>query len=115
MAELPEKAVQAAAEAVYQRSIPAYGATCAANAYAEAQDRARVAGEAMVPILAEHIAEQLDAMADYYLETVFPSHSDSRDAISGTAMRHAYRQAAKIAREAFDQFGTEDLQGDDHD
>jgi hypothetical protein len=43
-------------------------------------------------------ARDLLAYAQNYPESVFPPDSDSRDAIGGTAMRHAYRNASDIAR-----------------
>lgn len=49
--------------------------------------------------VAEEIAQALDKYATNYPEQVFPSTSDSRDAIGGTAMRHAYGNAARIARD----------------
>jgi hypothetical protein len=45
------------------------------------------------------IAAHLEDLAANYPEEVFPPGSDSRDAISGTAMRHAYRNAARSVRE----------------
>ena len=47
----------------------------------------------------EQIAAHVEAIADNYPEDVFPSDGTSRDAISGTAMRHAYRNAARSVRE----------------
>jgi hypothetical protein len=46
----------------------------------------------------EDAARDLLAYAQNYPESVFPPDSDSRDAIGGTAMRHAYRNASEIAR-----------------
>lgn len=60
----------------------------------EVRDAARRRGE-----VAEEIAQALNAYAGNYPEDVFPPISDSRDAIGGTAMRHAYTNAAEIARE----------------
>jgi hypothetical protein len=34
---------------------------------------------------------------EWYPEDVFPADSEDRSAIAGTAMRHAYEQAAQIA------------------
>lgn len=48
----------------------------------------------------EQIAAAVEAIADNYPEDVFPSDGTSRDAIGGTAMRHAYRNAARTIREA---------------
>jgi hypothetical protein len=42
-------------------------------------------------------AEDLAAYAENYPESVFPADAVSRDGIAGCAMRHAYRNAAKIA------------------
>ena len=61
---------------------------------------ARAAYDAAAPIIAAHIADLLDDYAGNYPVDVFPPASDSRDAIGGTAMRHAYRNAAAMAREA---------------
>ena len=47
----------------------------------------------------ERIALRMEELAANYPEDVFPPESDSRDAISGTAMRHAYRTAARLIRE----------------
>lgn len=52
--------------------------------------------------LREQIAAQVEAIADNYPEDVFPADSTSCDGISGTAMRHAYRNAARSIREAQD-------------
>lgn len=49
--------------------------------------------------LRERIAAAVEAIAANYPEDVFPPDSDSRDAIGGTAMRHAYRNAARVIRE----------------
>jgi len=46
----------------------------------------------------ERIAAQVDEYAGNYPEDLFPPTSGSRDAISGTAMRHAYRNAARMIR-----------------
>ena len=46
------------------------------------------------------VAAKLRAYADNYPPDVFPPDSDNRDAIAGTAMRHAYLTAARIAEEA---------------
>jgi len=45
------------------------------------------------------IAAAVEGLAENYPEDVFPPGSDVRDAISGTAMRHAYRNAARLIRE----------------
>ena len=47
----------------------------------------------------ESIAADVEALAANYPEKVFPEHGVSRDSISGTAMRHAYRNAARSIRE----------------
>jgi hypothetical protein len=49
--------------------------------------------------LREIIAAHVEAIADNYPEDVFPPDGTSRDAIGGTAMRHAYRNAARSIRE----------------
>ena len=46
----------------------------------------------------ERIAVQVDALAANYPEDVFLPDGTSRDAIGGTAMRHAYRNAAREIR-----------------
>jgi hypothetical protein len=46
------------------------------------------------------VAEQLRAYALNYPAEVFPPDSDVRDAIAGTAMRHAYNNAARLVEEA---------------
>ena len=48
---------------------------------------------------AEAIAAHMDELAANYPESVFPATSDTRDGISGTAMRHAYKTAARLIRE----------------
>ena len=50
----------------------------------------------------ERVAVRMEALAANYPEDVFPPGSDSRDAISGTAMRHAYRNAARTIQEGDD-------------
>ena len=47
----------------------------------------------------ERIAARMDELAENYPEDVFPPDSDVRDAIGGTAMRHAYRNAAREVRD----------------
>ena len=47
----------------------------------------------------ERIAARMDELAANYPEDVFPPDSDVRDGISGTAMRHAYRNAAREIRD----------------
>ncbi len=49
------------------------------------------------------IAEVLEKYAGNYPEDVFPADSDSREAIAGTAMRHAYLNAARLARDEVDR------------
>jgi hypothetical protein len=49
----------------------------------------------------ELIARHVEAIAGKYPEDVFPPDSDVRDAISGTAMRHAYRNAGRVIREGW--------------
>src|SRR5580692_158472 len=55
--------------------------------------------EAAAPLIAaaerEQIAARMDELAANYPEDVFPPDSDVRDGISGTAMRHAYSNAAR--------------------
>lgn len=48
----------------------------------------------------ERIAAYMDRLATNYPESAFPPASDSRDAIGGTAMRHAYLAAARMIRAA---------------
>jgi hypothetical protein len=45
------------------------------------------------------IASHLESLARNYPEDIFPAGSESRDGISGTAMRHAYLNAARSVRE----------------
>lgn len=47
----------------------------------------------------ESIALQMEGLAANYPETVFPASSETRDGISGAAMRHAYQTAARLIRE----------------
>jgi hypothetical protein len=69
---------------------------CRAAVLSAALDAAR-------PVLAaaerERIAARMDALAANYPEDVFPPGSEIRDGIAGTAMRHAYRNAAREIRE----------------
>jgi hypothetical protein len=55
--------------------------------------------EAVAAAERERIAARMDALAANYPEDIFPPDSDVRDAIGGTAMRHAYRNAAREIRE----------------
>ncbi len=55
-------------------------------------------GAAVAAAERERIAGQTEALAANYPEDVFPPDSDVRDAIGGTAMRHAYRNAAREIR-----------------
>jgi len=54
---------------------------------------------AVLTLAREQFAAQVEAIAANYPEDVFPPDSESRDAIGGTAMRHAYRNAARWIRE----------------
>lgn len=56
-------------------------------------------GEAVAAAERERIGAHLEDLAGNYPEDVFPAGSGSRDAISGSAMRHAYRNAARSVRE----------------
>lgn len=58
----------------------------------------RIAG-AVAAAGRERIAARMDEFAANYPEDVFPAGSSTRDGISGTAMRHAYRNAAREIRE----------------
>jgi hypothetical protein len=55
-----------------------------------AAERERAAGQ---------IARHVEQLAASYPEDVFPPGGESRDAISGTAMRHALLNAARSIRE----------------
>ena len=57
------------------------------------------AGQAAADTERESIAARIDEIAANYPESVFPPGSGSRDAISGTAMRHAYQTAARLIRQ----------------
>src|ERR1700722_18112981 len=52
-------------------------------------------GAAVEAAVRERIAAHIEAIAANYPEDVFPTTGISRDAISGAAMRLAYRIAAK--------------------
>jgi hypothetical protein len=67
----------------------------------QALDEAMAA--AVAAVVRERVAVALEDYAANYPEDMFPPGSSSRDAIGGTAMRHAYRNAARIAREAQDR------------
>lgn len=54
--------------------------------------------------VAEEIAKALEAYLPYYSEEFFPADGTSVDCIAAKAMRHAYPNAARIARE----IGSED-------
>jgi len=49
--------------------------------------------------VAEEIAVALEAYLGYYPEDIFPPDGTSWDCIGAAAMRHAYPNAARIARE----------------
>jgi hypothetical protein len=59
-------------------------------------------GAAVAAAERERLAARMDELAANYPDDVFPPHSSSRDGISGTAMRHAYRNAAREIRETPD-------------
>ena len=54
---------------------------------------------AVAEVVRERIAVALEDYAANYPEEMFPPDGTSRDSIGGTAMRHAYRNAARIARD----------------
>ena len=56
-------------------------------------------GAAVAAAERERIAALMDELAAYYPESVWPPDSDVRDSIGATAMRHAYRNAARSIRE----------------
>jgi hypothetical protein len=56
-------------------------------------------GAAVAAAERERIAALMDELAAYYPESVWPPDSDVRDSIGATAMRHAYRNAARAIRE----------------
>jgi len=62
-------------------------------------ERARKIAGAVAAAEQERIARQIDSFAANYPEDVFTAEGTSRDAIGGTAMRHAYRNAARSIRE----------------
>jgi hypothetical protein len=62
-------------------------------------DPAEDAYQAGIKAERERIVAHLESLAANYPEDVFPAGSDSRDAVSGCAMRHAYRNAARSVRE----------------
>jgi hypothetical protein len=69
----------------------------------DSMEQVMIVADAVLPLIAagerERIAAQIEAYAANYPEDVFPPGSDSRDAIGGTAMRHAYSNAARMIRE----------------
>ena len=95
MPDIPESATLAAAEALQLHEH--------AGERDPWRERAHVVLKAAAPALAEavreRIARHVEAIGANYPEEIFPPGSDSRDAISGTAMRHAYRNAARSIRE----------------
>jgi hypothetical protein len=63
-------------------------------------DTSRTAGEGLTEAeVREQTALLMEEMAAHYPVSVFPPDSEVRDGIAGTAMRHAYVLAARIARE----------------
>lgn len=60
-------------------------------------------GAAVAAAERERLAARMDDLAAYYPESVWPPDSDVRDSIGATAMRHAYRNAAREIREAGDE------------
>ena len=101
---VPAGAVTAAllADAGYARKPPRPAVWQAVSS-----ERARVMLEAAAPLIGaavaaaerERIAARMDELAAYYPESVWPPDSDVRDSIGATAMRHAYRNAAREIRE----------------
>jgi hypothetical protein len=98
------KAARAAAEAAAPHILAGFSERTAGmaealkNAEAIIGERDRQLAEARAQER-ERIARHLDALAANYPEDVFPPGAESRDGISGTAMRHAYRNAARSVRE----------------
>ena len=66
----------------------------------EQQETDMRTGEAVAAAERARIAARMDELAANYPVDVFPPDSDVRDGISGTAMRHAYSNAAREIREA---------------
>ena len=75
--------------------------------WADRDPRLKELDEAMAAAVAEVVRERIAvALEDYagnYPEDIWPPDGTSRDSIGGTAMRHAYRNAARIARETQDR------------
>ena len=96
----PEAAVTAAAVAIHDADCP--DTKCSGAALGHATRLARVALEAAAPHIREQIASRMEVLAANYPADVFSPEGTSRDAISGAAMRHAYRNAARDIRERGD-------------
>lgn len=47
----------------------------------------------------DHVARELESLAGNYPESAFPADAESRDGVSGAAMRHAYLTALKLVRD----------------
>ena len=98
---VPDEAVAAAllADVDYARKPPRPAVWQSVSS-----ERARAMLEAAAPLIAAaeraRLAARMDDLAAYYPESVWPPDSDVRDSIGATAMRHAYRNAAREIREA---------------
>ena len=90
-------------EAIEAAAIELWGKVVPDVRLADVRQTAEAAVRAAAPIIErvarEQIADQLFAYSANYPEDVFPASSDVRDAIAGTAMRHAYVYASRMARE----------------
>lgn len=100
--EAAAEAFHAVAGVIHQRHCRHSAGQCSGATNSESSLATAVI-EAAAPHLAaaerERIAAQMDAYAGNYPEDTFPPDGISRDAIGGTAMRHAYRNAARLIRQ----------------
>ena len=78
---------------------PGQPCPCSGTVCCEAERREIAAAAESATEGRERIACYIDSLAANYPEDVFTAEGTSRDAIGGTAMRHAYRNAARSIRE----------------
>lgn len=105
--DIPTEALEAAARQLAELAYGGIRYVAADNYRVEVAERHYTAARKIIDLVAPHLiaegrrqaARDLEKCAENYPESVFSGSSDSRDAIAGTAMRHAYRNAAVIALE----------------
>lgn len=109
--DIPTEALEAAARTLAELAYGGIRYAVNDGYRVEVAERHYTAARKIIAAAAPHLiaegrrqaARDLEKYAGNYPEDVFLPHGTSTDSIAGTAMRHAYRNAAVIVIEGIDE------------